>query len=259
MEGEESFEQFSPEIRIKDPRNREAASFLPPIKLFHGTSDYSIPSDANINLVEALTGVGAEVKVILYEGKSHTDLFLQGNESISRDLCELSSNYLKLYFKTNVMGLLFGVLIISLNSPDADGASLPPEEKPKLCDDACEKELEKVCVKDTVDKLRSDARQEFKTKLNIEDCMVPGREKKQKERSKNSSSVSEVMNIDEDASSTTAESCFGAAIKILICSDILVGYVESSIKKVEGSLAYCPDESVVYEALNFALSSERQG
>ncbi|KAK8322467.1 hypothetical protein V6Z12_A12G168600 [Gossypium hirsutum] len=85
MEGEESFEQFSPEVRIKDPRNRETASFLPPIKLFHGTSDYSIPSDARleclltqcINLVEALKGVGAEAKVILYERKSHTDLFLQ--------------------------------------------------------------------------------------------------------------------------------------------------------------------------------------
>ncbi|KAL1135424.1 hypothetical protein V6Z11_A12G172600 [Gossypium hirsutum] len=77
MEGEESFEQFSPEVRIKDPRNRETASFLPPIKLFHGTSDYSIPSDASINLVEALKGVGAEAKVILYERKSHTDLFLQ--------------------------------------------------------------------------------------------------------------------------------------------------------------------------------------
>lgn len=77
MEGEESFEQFSPEVRIKDPRNREAASLLPPIKLFHGTSDYSIPSDASINLVESLKGVGAEAEVILYEGKSHTDLFLQ--------------------------------------------------------------------------------------------------------------------------------------------------------------------------------------
>ncbi|KAK8289996.1 hypothetical protein E1A91_D07G235500v1 [Gossypium mustelinum] len=42
------------------------------------------------------------------------------------------------------MGLLFGVLIISLNSPNADGAGLPPEEKLKLCDDACEKELENV-------------------------------------------------------------------------------------------------------------------
>ncbi|XP_039034809.1 probable isoprenylcysteine alpha-carbonyl methylesterase ICMEL2 isoform X1 [Hibiscus syriacus] len=77
MEGEESFEQFSPEVRIKDPRNREAGSLLPPIKLFHGTSDLSIPSDASINFVEALKGVGAEAEVILYEGKSHTDLFLQ--------------------------------------------------------------------------------------------------------------------------------------------------------------------------------------
>ncbi|KAL1121303.1 hypothetical protein V6Z11_D01G223300 [Gossypium hirsutum] len=55
------------------------------------------------------------------------------------------------------------------------------------------------CVKDTVDKLRSDDRQECKTKLNMEDCKVPCREKKKKERSKNSSSVSKVMNIDEDA------------------------------------------------------------
>ncbi|XWS46444.1 hypothetical protein CRYUN_Cryun14cG0067100 [Craigia yunnanensis] len=77
MEGEESFEQFSPEVRIKDPSIKGAASLLPPIKLFHGTSDYSIPSDASINLVDALKGVGAEAELILYEGKSHTDLFLQ--------------------------------------------------------------------------------------------------------------------------------------------------------------------------------------
>lgn len=42
------------------------------------------------------------------------------------------------------MGLLFGVPSILLNSPNANGAGLPPEEKPKLCDDACEKELENV-------------------------------------------------------------------------------------------------------------------
>ncbi|TYH89080.1 hypothetical protein ES332_D01G234300v1 [Gossypium tomentosum] len=59
------------------------------------------------------------------------------------------------------------------------------------------------CVKDTVDKLRSDDRQECKTKLNMEDCKVPCREKKMKERSKNSSSVSKVMNIDEDAVART--------------------------------------------------------
>ncbi|KAB2063183.1 hypothetical protein ES319_A10G200100v1 [Gossypium barbadense] len=53
------------------------------------------------------------------------------------------SNGSDLVTRRDVMGLLFGVSIISLNSPDADGADLPPEEKPKLCDDACEKELEK--------------------------------------------------------------------------------------------------------------------
>ncbi|OMO87964.1 hypothetical protein CCACVL1_08632 [Corchorus capsularis] len=46
--------------------------------------------------------------------------------------------------RRDVMGLLFGVPSILLNSPDAYSAGLPPEEKPKLCDDACEKELENV-------------------------------------------------------------------------------------------------------------------
>ncbi|XVF59683.1 hypothetical protein PTKIN_Ptkin07bG0295700 [Pterospermum kingtungense] len=78
MEGEECFERFSPEVRIKDPGIRgAAASLLPPIKLFHGTSDYSIPSDASVNFANALKEAGAEAEVILYEGKSHTDLFLQ--------------------------------------------------------------------------------------------------------------------------------------------------------------------------------------
>ncbi|KAA3484335.1 peptidyl-prolyl cis-trans isomerase FKBP16-3, chloroplastic-like isoform X4 [Gossypium australe] len=54
------------------------------------------------------------------------------------------SNGPDLVTRRDVMGLLFGVPIISLKSPDADGAGLPPEEKPKLCDDACEKELENV-------------------------------------------------------------------------------------------------------------------
>jgi prenylcysteine alpha-carboxyl methylesterase len=45
MEGEESFEKFSPEVRLKDPVVGKAASLLPPIILFHGSSDYSIPCD----------------------------------------------------------------------------------------------------------------------------------------------------------------------------------------------------------------------
>ncbi|KAJ0043913.1 hypothetical protein Pint_18838 [Pistacia integerrima] len=77
MEGQESFEQFSPEVRIKDPSIRDAISLLPPIILFHGTSDLSIPSDASKTFADALRGVGAKAELILYEGKTHTDLFLQ--------------------------------------------------------------------------------------------------------------------------------------------------------------------------------------
>ncbi|GMI78671.1 hypothetical protein like AT2G43560 [Hibiscus trionum] len=54
------------------------------------------------------------------------------------------NNGLNLVTRRDVMGLLFGVPSILLSSPSADGAGLPPEEKPKLCDDACEKELENV-------------------------------------------------------------------------------------------------------------------
>ncbi|XP_031279278.1 probable isoprenylcysteine alpha-carbonyl methylesterase ICMEL2 isoform X5 [Pistacia vera] len=77
MEGQESFEQFSPEVRVKDPSIRDAISLLPPIILFHGTSDLSIPSDASKTFADALRGVGAKAELILYEGKTHTDLFLQ--------------------------------------------------------------------------------------------------------------------------------------------------------------------------------------
>ncbi|XVE80995.1 hypothetical protein DITRI_Ditri15bG0026900 [Diplodiscus trichospermus] len=54
------------------------------------------------------------------------------------------SNGLNLFKRRDVMGLLFGAPSILFNSPDANGAGLPPEEKPKLCDDACEKELENI-------------------------------------------------------------------------------------------------------------------
>ncbi|XP_038701631.1 isoprenylcysteine alpha-carbonyl methylesterase ICME-like isoform X2 [Tripterygium wilfordii] len=77
MEGTESFQEYSPEVRIEDPSSREAVSLLPPIFLYHGTSDYSIPSDSSKSFVDALQRVGAEAKLFLFEGKTHTDLFLQ--------------------------------------------------------------------------------------------------------------------------------------------------------------------------------------
>lgn len=77
MEGEESLRRFSPEVRIQDSSIGDAVSLLPPIILFHGTSDYSIPSDASKTFVDALQRAGAQAKLVLYEGKTHTDLFLQ--------------------------------------------------------------------------------------------------------------------------------------------------------------------------------------
>ena len=51
MEGEESLQSFSPELRIDDPSTGNAVSLLPPIILFHGTADYSIPSSARLEFL----------------------------------------------------------------------------------------------------------------------------------------------------------------------------------------------------------------
>ncbi|KAF8011307.1 hypothetical protein BT93_J1807 [Corymbia citriodora subsp. variegata] len=77
MEGEKSFKQFSPEVKMQDPSITNAASLLPPILLFHGTGDYSIPSDASKNFAATLQSVGAKAELVLFDGKTHTDLFLQ--------------------------------------------------------------------------------------------------------------------------------------------------------------------------------------
>jgi peptidylprolyl isomerase len=46
--------------------------------------------------------------------------------------------------RRDFMGLIFGLSSLFIDSFDAKGAGLPPEEKPRLCDDTCEKELENV-------------------------------------------------------------------------------------------------------------------
>uniref|UniRef100_A0A7N1A031 protein-S-isoprenylcysteine alpha-carbonyl methylesterase n=1 Tax=Kalanchoe fedtschenkoi TaxID=63787 RepID=A0A7N1A031_KALFE len=91
MEGEESLRKFSPELVVQDPKFRNAASLLPPIVLFHGTDDYSIPSDASKNFADSLQGAGVKAESILYDGKTHTDLFLQdplrgGKDEMFEDL-----------------------------------------------------------------------------------------------------------------------------------------------------------------------------
>ncbi|KNA07213.1 hypothetical protein SOVF_173930 [Spinacia oleracea] len=91
MGGEHSLRHYSPEIVVQDPNFRSALSLLPPTTLFHGTGDYSIPSDASLKFAETLQGLGVEAHAILYEGKTHTDVFLQdpmrgGNDPMFEDL-----------------------------------------------------------------------------------------------------------------------------------------------------------------------------
>ena len=54
---------------------------------------------------------------------------------------------LKLSKRREVIGVVCGVAaasVLFVESNVAKGAGLPPDQKPKLCDDACEKELENV-------------------------------------------------------------------------------------------------------------------
>lgn len=77
MEGEESLQKFSPQVMIKASSARSAVPLLPHIILFHGTGDNSIPSAESQAFVDALQEHGAKADLFLYEGKTHTDLFLQ--------------------------------------------------------------------------------------------------------------------------------------------------------------------------------------
>ncbi|GMH20684.1 hypothetical protein Nepgr_022525 [Nepenthes gracilis] len=77
MEGEESLGKFSPEVMVQKKSTAEAPLLLPPIILFHGTNDYSIPHDASKDFADALKCANAHAELVLYNGKTHTDLFLQ--------------------------------------------------------------------------------------------------------------------------------------------------------------------------------------
>ncbi|KAF5179655.1 Isoprenylcysteine alpha-carbonyl methylesterase icme [Thalictrum thalictroides] len=91
MEGDQSLRRFSPEVIVQDPGFKSAVALLPPFVLFHGTADYSIPSDSSKNFVDVLQRVGAQAELVLYEGKTHTDLFVQdslrgGTDELVKDV-----------------------------------------------------------------------------------------------------------------------------------------------------------------------------
>ncbi|KAK9114705.1 hypothetical protein Syun_021502 [Stephania yunnanensis] len=91
MDGEQSLQCFSPELMVQDPSIRDAVLLLPPIILFHGTADYSIPVASSKNFADCLQRLGAQAELILYKDKTHTDLFIQdplrgGTDELVKDV-----------------------------------------------------------------------------------------------------------------------------------------------------------------------------
>lgn len=69
---------------------------------------------------------------------SGSELGIEASRTIeNRDECPLIK-------RRDIIGMVMGVSSLLLSSLDANGAGLPPEEKPRLCDANCEKELENV-------------------------------------------------------------------------------------------------------------------
>ncbi|KAJ0972280.1 hypothetical protein J5N97_020239 [Dioscorea zingiberensis] len=78
-------------------------------------------------------------KIICFEG--HYSEVKPGCKAFRREKC---AEDISLLSRRNVISLVLGASAFDLANYCANGAGLPPEEKPKLCDEACEKELENV-------------------------------------------------------------------------------------------------------------------
>ncbi|XP_058184409.1 peptidyl-prolyl cis-trans isomerase FKBP16-3, chloroplastic [Rhododendron vialii] len=83
------------------------------------------------------TIAGGKIRCVILRCSS-SELRIEASKRID------NGDELPLSKRRNVIGMLVGVSSLLLSSLDANGAGLPPEEKPRLCDDNCEKELENV-------------------------------------------------------------------------------------------------------------------
>ncbi|KAM0946529.1 putative peptidylprolyl isomerase [Dioscorea sansibarensis] len=79
-------------------------------------------------------------KLVSFEGNC-SNVNLGCKASSRREKCD---DKISLLSRRNVISLILGSTAFDFRSSSVIGAGLPPEEKPKICDDACEKELENV-------------------------------------------------------------------------------------------------------------------
>ncbi|CAI5500111.1 unnamed protein product [Closterium sp. Naga37s-1] len=94
FEGEEALPLFSPELLVSRPTFKAAASLLPPVHLYHGVDDISVPFTASEDFGAALQTSGVETRVKLYSGKGHIDLTLQdlfrgGRDELVEDILDI--------------------------------------------------------------------------------------------------------------------------------------------------------------------------
>jgi prenylcysteine alpha-carboxyl methylesterase len=54
------------------------AEYLPPMRIYHGSRDKTVPPNGSVDFVRALEGAAVPVQFHMYEGWSHTDPILEG-------------------------------------------------------------------------------------------------------------------------------------------------------------------------------------
>ncbi|KAI8111889.1 hypothetical protein M9435_004387 [Picochlorum sp. BPE23] len=83
-DGMPALEEFSPTFLYKD-MPEDVVRMIPPMTLFHGTADKSVPVENAIEFSETVKGVGCACKLHLYHGKSHTQPIVEDPMRGGRD------------------------------------------------------------------------------------------------------------------------------------------------------------------------------
>lgn len=80
----DSLVEFSPTLIIKD-LDETVVKSLPPMTLFHGTADQSVPVENAVQFCKTMKEAGGNCKLHLYHGKNHTEPIVQDPMRQGRD------------------------------------------------------------------------------------------------------------------------------------------------------------------------------
>ena len=94
----EAYDAWSIVNRLSDQEATYLAENLPPMRLYHGSADRTVPCDGAAECASALQGrVRSDISWTVYEGWSHTDAILegpmQGNNSFHHDVVQAIADW----------------------------------------------------------------------------------------------------------------------------------------------------------------------